>query len=115
MSTNQKNLKFIKDLNYIPVGLKNNDFSSEWLRDNTGQNISKKNKYYGEYTFYFWYWKNLLKFKKQNEWVGFCSYREFWQNINNKNKNDLLKDLVIQKVPEEWSNEAARLPWGKPS
>ena len=42
MSTNQKNLKFIKDLNYIPVGLKNNDFSSEWLRDNTGQNISKK-------------------------------------------------------------------------
>ncbi len=101
MSTNQKNLKFIKDLNYIPVGLKNNDFSSEWLRDNTGQNISKKNKYYGEYTFYFWYWKNLLKFKKQNEWVGFCSYREFWQNIDNKNKNDLLKDLVIQKVPEQ--------------
>ena len=107
MSTNQKNLKFIKDLNYIPVGLKNNDFSSEWLRDNTGQNISKKNKYYGEYTFYFWYWKNLLKFKKQNEWVGFCSYREFWQNIDNKNKNDLLKNLVIQKVPEEWSNYEA--------
>ena len=35
-------LNVVKKLNYIPVGLKNNDFSSEWLRDNTGQNISKK-------------------------------------------------------------------------
>ena len=43
MSTNNKNLNFIKELDYVPVGLKNNNFSSEWLRDNTGDNISKKN------------------------------------------------------------------------
>ena len=62
---NNSNLSQIKKLNYIPVGLKNNNFSGEWLRDNTFINISNKNSYYGEYTFYYWYWKNLLKNKKK--------------------------------------------------
>ena len=34
--------KKIKDLGYIPVGLGTNKFDSKWLRDNTGNNISKK-------------------------------------------------------------------------
>ena len=29
----------IKELNYIPVGLGDNKFSEDWLRDNTGKNI----------------------------------------------------------------------------
>ena len=70
---NNKNLSQIKKLNYIPVGLKNNNFSKEWIRDNTIKNITNKNPYYGEYTFYYWYRKNLLKNKKKNDWVGFCS------------------------------------------
>ena len=78
MAIKNENLKKIKELKYIPVGLKENNFSSEWLRDNTGDNISKKNPFYGEYTFYYWYWKNLLKLKKEEEWIGFCSYREYW-------------------------------------
>ena len=44
--------KTIKDLNYIPVGLGEKDFLNGWVRDNTGENISYKNKYYGEYTFH---------------------------------------------------------------
>ena len=40
----------VKKINYIPVGLGNDQFDVEWLRDNTGENISKKNKFYGEYT-----------------------------------------------------------------
>ena len=56
-------LASVKKLNYIPVGLKNKNFSKEWLLDNTFENISEKNPYYGEYTFYYWYWKNLLKQK----------------------------------------------------
>jgi len=35
MALKNENLETIKSLNYIPVGLKNNDFSNEWLRDNT--------------------------------------------------------------------------------
>ncbi len=50
----------IKDLNYIPVGLGDYNFSEEWIRENTGKNISHKNKYYGELTFHYWLWKNHL-------------------------------------------------------
>ena len=43
MALENENLETIKRLNYLPVGLKNNNFSNEWLRDNTGDNISQKN------------------------------------------------------------------------
>ena len=65
MCLDNKYLDIVKKLNYVPVGLKNKNFSSEWLQDNTLDNISFKNPYYGEYTFYYWYWKNLLKEKKK--------------------------------------------------
>ena len=45
MALNNDNLETIKSLDYIPVGLKNNDFSDEWLRDNTLENISQKNQF----------------------------------------------------------------------
>ena len=50
----------IDDIGYIPVGLGENKFPSNWLRDNTGQNISDKNKYYDMYSFHYWLWKNYL-------------------------------------------------------
>ncbi len=106
MALNNDNLEIIKSLNYIPVGLKNNNFSDEWLRDNTNENISKKNSFYGEYTFYYWYWKNLLKFKDEKEWVGFCSYREYWGSKKN-NKSDKIEDLVLREYQPEWSNYEA--------
>ncbi len=96
-------LSIVKKLNYIPVGLKNKNFSKEWILDNTLENISEKNPFYGEYTFYYWYWKNLLKEKKSDEWVGFCSYRELWgehKNIENKNS---IKSL-LKSLPNEWDN-----------
>ncbi len=103
MSLYNSSYDTIRKLGYIPVGLKNNDFSSEWLRDNTLENISKKNPYYGEYTFYYWYWKNLLNLKEENEWVGFCSYREYWGS-KKKNKSNELVDLVLKEPHDEWIN-----------
>ena len=35
-------LGIVKKLNYIPVGLKNKNFSDGWLLDNTLENISEK-------------------------------------------------------------------------
>ena len=35
-------LREFKKLNYVPVGLGEKEFSSHWLRDNTGDNISDK-------------------------------------------------------------------------
>ena len=103
MSIYNSNFKTIKNLDYIPVGLNNDTFSKEWLRDNTGENISKKNSYYAEYSFYYWYWKNILKDKKKDDWVGFCSYRKYWANKENKPGNNL-KDMVVQKIYPEWKN-----------
>ena len=94
-------LNIVKKLNYIPVGLKNDNFSNEWLLDNTLENISEKNPFYGEYTFYYWYWKNLLKEKKNDDWAGFCSYRELWGKQKNiKNRNSI--ESLLQSLPAEW-------------
>jgi hypothetical protein len=101
MAIKNENLKKIKELKYIPVGLKDNNFSSEWLRDNTGDNISKKNPFYGEYTFYYWYWKNLLKLKKEEEWIGFCSYREYW-GLKKKIISEKIEQLVLKDYDPEW-------------
>ena len=42
-----RTLPIVKKLGYVPVGVGNDKFSDEWLRDNTLENIFFKNKYYG--------------------------------------------------------------------
>ena len=41
MCLEENYLNIVKKLNYIPVGLKNKNFSQEWVRDNTLHNISE--------------------------------------------------------------------------
>ena len=41
MCLNNMNLSQMKKVGYLPVGLKNHNFSKEWFRDNTLKNISK--------------------------------------------------------------------------
>jgi len=100
----------IKSLNYIPVGLGSSNFSKDWIRDNTGSNISHKNKYYAEYTFHYWLWKNNLGILNKNKWIGFCGYREFWsQNITDKpneivNSRKILIKKALKTKPNNWEN-----------
>ena len=77
LTTRDEDLEMIKSLGYLPVGLGENIKSSGFLRDNSNDNIFKKNDYYGEYTFHYWMWKNYLD-KLDEEWIGFCQYRKFW-------------------------------------
>lgn len=100
----ERHYSIIKNLRYIPVGLGKNKFNKNWLRDNTGLNISKKNPFYGEYTFHYWLWKNMLSSFNNNTWVGFCGYRYFWKQKKNE-KNSIHN--VLQKVPDEWNNYEA--------
>lgn len=51
----------IKSLEYFPVGLGDKIVSKDFLRDNSLDNISSKNYFYGEYTFHYWLWKNALE------------------------------------------------------
>ena len=103
MCLEDHHLENIKALNYIPVGLGKNNFRSEWLRDSVGQNISNKNTNYGEYTFYYWFWKNELDKIQDNEWVGFCAYRRFWVN-KNYSENKSIYENSLREIPEEWSD-----------
>ena len=104
ISIDDKILHKILDLNYIPVGLGDAKFSSDWITDKILINISEKNKYYGEYTFHYFFWKNLLKEIPENEWVGFCGYRRFWKNKNMSQLNNKITDQVIKEIPEEWND-----------
>ena len=98
--------KFIKELDYIPVGLGEKIFDKKehWLSDKLGNNISKKNKYYGEYTFHHWLWKNYIDSEDFNdEWIGFCQYRKFWSTEKKNlfpNSIQDLKPLVLKEIPE---------------
>ena len=96
------NYNDVKKLGYIPVALGKNEFNSNWLRDNKGENISHKNSYYGEYTFHYWFWKNKIDYIENDKWIGFCAYRRFWTSKKNKfsiyNQEDFLAN-----IPEEWN------------
>ena len=124
LSLYPEHLNNLKKINYIPVGLGMNNFSNEWIKDNTGQNISHKNKYYGEYTFHYWFWKNMIDNIPDKDWIGFCAYRRYWANNNlisediEKNiNNNNFKEYVLQNIKTEWSNYETilgkRIPFGK--
>jgi hypothetical protein len=53
----------------------------------------------------------MLKYKKKNEWIGFCSYRELWAN-KKKIKNNHSTKSLIKKIPPEWEGYNAII--GKP-
>ena len=100
----------VKKLNYIPVGLGSDNFSEEWLRDNTKKNISFKNKYYGEHSFHYWYWKNKLNHETDNKWIGFCGYRRLWANKNNPQLNEAnIEKQFLQNLPQDWDQYDAIL------
>ncbi len=112
MCLDDHHLENLIKLDYIPVGLGKNKFSNKWLGDNNGESISEKNSYYGEYTFYFWFWKNLLTSTPENTWIGFTGYRYHWSNQNKIKSDDLnkiinkenFKSHILRKIPEQWSN-----------
>ena len=83
LTMNSNHLNFIKELDYIPVGLGVDTFSREYYRDNSGLNIAQKNKYYGEYTFHYWLWKYYLDSGegKKEGWIGFCQYRKYLNHM----------------------------------
>ena len=106
ITLNPNHLNIIKKLNYIPVGLGKKEFSSEWFKDASGDHITYKNPFYGEYTFHYWLWKNNLK-NMDDGWIGFCQYRKFWTkdkiNIQDISFNDLDKN-VLKKIPSNYDD-----------
>ena len=119
ISADENDLKLIENLNYKPVGLGTSNFSSKWITDNKGENISFKNKWYGELTFHYYFWKNLLNKSPDKIWIGFCAYRDIWVNyeeylkfkndpINYQNRNtnryNEIQEIALKEPHDSWSN-----------
>lgn len=77
---------------------------SEFIGDNTGENISYKNPYYCELTAEYWGWKNL-----DCEYIGLCHYRRYFEiKITIENIDKILGDnhdvLCITPIHEKYRN-----------
>lgn len=61
-----------EDKMYLPVwvGAEKSDLKLPYAADNTGDNISEKNKYYCELTGLYWAWKNI-----DADYIGLVHYR----------------------------------------
>ena len=106
LSMDPNHLELIRDLGYMPVGLGLKQFNSNWFQDKTESNISKKNNFYGEYTFHYWLWKNYLN-KIEEKWIGFCQYRKFFfkkDNIKNSITFTQMKNFCVNEIDNQLDN-----------
>ena len=91
-----------------PAGVGKGKFPSNYLESKTGDNISKKDPYFAEYIFHYWFWKNQLKNYDENTWIGFCQYRRYWlkenYDKNTKINRENLKDNILCTIPSSWKN-----------
>ncbi len=102
---NQNHSFFIRN-NLTPVGLGDNNFDKNWINDRFINDISAKNKNFGEYSFHYRLWKDASLNKDKLSWIGFCTYRRFWVNKNStppKNMEELSLS-ILKKIPQEWNN-----------
>lgn len=91
------NFPYIQDI-YTPlqVGAEGkNDLG--YLRDNVGENISKKNSNYCELTGMYWIWKNSNK-----DIVGLVHYRRFFYNTVFCGKANILNEVQIRKLLDQY-------------
>ena len=93
---------------YIPIqcGKADTKLDLGMLGDDTGDNISVRNRYWSEITGLYWAWKHLSDF----EYFGLCSYRRFFNfNFNRfapittivqKNQFQEVDSIVIPNIPQ---------------
>lgn len=87
------NCKLLNSYKPIQVGKCNTHKELPYITDDTGKNISNKNKNYCELTAVYWIWKNTYDYK----YVGICHYRRYFvYGINSK----LVDDNYINKYLE---------------
>ncbi|MDD5973765.1 MAG: DUF4422 domain-containing protein [Spirochaetales bacterium] len=92
---------------YVPihVGAALSSKKLDFIGDNTGDNISAKNKNYCELTGLYWFWKNI-----SSDYIGLVHYRRYFvkNNFNLKNK----KEKILKRKDYETllSNNEILLP-----
>ncbi len=71
--------------------------------DNTGENISLKNRAYSEVTAIFWGWKNL----RDIDYIGLCHYRRYFDISEKQIRKILASGAVI--IPREHTSPHSNL------
>ena len=114
-----KPLKQIEQLGLIPTGVGTKNFPSNYIIENTGENIAYKNQHYSETSFHYWIWKNILPKKRDHDWFGTCQYRRYFVKKENEkliqvlkgkqgylqlNTLDELKSVLQTEPSNEWKN-----------
>lgn len=79
-----KDLLLPKEVLPIQVGAALTDKHIADLTDDTGDNISKRNRRYSEMTAFYWMWKN----DKTADYLGLCHYRRLWVDL----------DIIVEKL-----------------
>ena len=73
-----KPVYFLENTRYNMVAVGKNEFPSNYIRCDKGDNIFYKEQNYSELTFHYWFWKNRLNDFDENTWIVFCQKRRFW-------------------------------------
>jgi len=103
--TNKK-LNFLEKSKYFLAGVGKENFSSDYIKSDNGQNIFHKEEFYSELTFHYWFWKNKLNVN-DNNWIGFCQKRRFWikkESLGKKINLSNFNDHFLFNTPREWEN-----------
>lgn len=83
------------DETYVPLQVgKAGKEDLGYLGDDTGDNISALNCYYGELTGIYWMWKNV----DSNDNIGICHYRRYFINEERR----ILRGPDYDKILEEY-------------
>lgn len=88
---------------FIPIqtGCNDTNIDLNILKDNTGDNISSKNKNYADLTAWYWILKNYIPYHQEVDYIGICHYRRFLDITNKTNLHNFVKiekDLFYNKI-----------------
>lgn len=121
-------IKYYKVLDTLPdfikpLGLGPEIYPNHWLDEKKGINITSLNRFYAEFTGFYWIIKNQLKFMKKNDLIGNCHNRVLWldkfysekqkfnpsslySNLLKKDNQVLINNDVIQVQPITFRNKS---------
>lgn len=89
------------DAMYLPiqVGYKNGGKDLGYIKDNSGDNISEKNRNYCELTALYWAWKNL-----QADYVGLVHYRRHfsYKGAKGEKKEKVLDSNTLRSLLKQY-------------
>lgn len=78
---------------YLPIHVgKYNKSDIGYIGDDTGDNISSKNKHYCELTALYWAWKNI-----NCDYIGLNHYRRYFLNKENKKRENSLYGNILNE------------------